>query len=100
MQIGPEDGTTNVLDHLYQMMVIAPIDSQENEAKNITEKDRNQRTQGIQIGAVWRPHFKHHDSNDDSKHTNAECLHSSLSHLNSQLTSAFREYSGCCPGPA
>ena len=41
MQVGPEDASIHVLDHLEQVMVIVPVDAQIDEAEGIAQKDRD-----------------------------------------------------------
>src|SRR4030095_2026088 len=61
-------------------MVIVPVDPNEDEAQNITEKYRNQRTKIRDVVAVRYSYFKHHDGDYDRNNAIAESFQSSFVH--------------------
>src|SRR5437773_9705470 len=85
MKVRPQDPPVDMLDHLQQVMMIAPVDADENKAKQVAEKNGAHWTQRIPTGVMWHPQFQHHDGNDDRNHTIAECFHSTFAHFSSFL---------------
>src|SRR2546430_10698968 len=55
MKIGPHDSAADLAADVEEMMMIVPINPEINEAEQISEKDRQQRPQRVDIGTV--PHF-------------------------------------------
>jgi hypothetical protein len=65
MQICPQSRAANVPGCLKQMMVIVPVDTDVNEAQNITQEHRNQWPQSREPGVMRRLHVEHHDRDED-----------------------------------
>src|SRR5258706_14531240 len=91
MQIGPQDPTIDALDHLEKMIVIAPIDADEDKTKHLTKEHRSDRDQGSPTGIVRNFEFEHHDGDDDRDHPITESFHAASAHSGSILCSQ-REY--------
>src|SRR5260370_35275640 len=62
------------------MMMIAPVDSQEDKTQEITEENGNHWAQGCHVSSTWRAHLQHHHCNDDGNYTITERFHSGRGH--------------------
>jgi hypothetical protein len=60
--------------------MIVPVNAQKDEAEEVTQKDRDERTQRLQRGIIRGPQIEHHDGDDDRQDAVAESLQSSLAH--------------------
>jgi hypothetical protein len=65
---------------LQEMMVIAPIDAEENKTQNITQEHRRKRQKDAYIGALRYSQFEHHNSDNDGDNPIAECFHAPFGH--------------------
>src|SRR5579871_2961989 len=66
---------------MQHMMMVVPVDTDINEAEDITEKDRQQRPQRFHSAAIRHLHLQHHNRDDDRNYAVAEGLQSALAHL-------------------
>src|SRR5262245_4075551 len=80
MQVAPQNATGHVPAGVEQMMVVVPVDADVHETQHVTEKDREQRAERVELAPMRRPHFEHHDGDDDGDHAVAEGLEPGLSH--------------------
>ena len=80
MQVGPQYPAAYMLGDVQHVVMIVPVNAEIDEAQHITEKNRQQRTQGGQINTVRHFHFQHHDGDDDGEHAIAERLHAVFAH--------------------
>src|SRR5262250_1816936 len=80
MQIRPQDTTRNMPGRLQEVMMVVPVDTDVNEAQDITEENRKEWLQGRKTGSSWRLHFQHHDGDDDGEYPVAKSLHATLGH--------------------
>ena len=78
--------------NLQQMMVIAPVNSDENKTEHIAQEYWNEWSQRVQSRPLWRPHFQHHDGDDDGYHTITKCFQTSFIHLLQTDTDEFPRY--------
>src|SRR5690349_7367916 len=90
MQVGPEHSTIDVLNHLQQMMMVAPIDADKNEAEDVAKKHRGQRPQRRKAGAERHTQLEHHDRDDDCDHAVTECFEAVASHDLANLNTVDR----------
>src|SRR5262249_37750956 len=81
VEVRPERTRIDHPDRLEQMMMVAPIDSEEDEAQGVTHKFRHERAEPRQRGALWNLQPKDHDGDEDGDDTIAERFHSSLGHV-------------------
>jgi hypothetical protein len=70
-----------MLYYLQQVMMIAPIDADEDEAKCVAEKYWGQRDQRSPSGVMRDFELQHHNRDDDGDHSIAESFQTVLSHL-------------------
>jgi hypothetical protein len=66
---------------MRHVMVVVPADSDINETQNVTEKDRQNRSQRLHGVAMRYFQLKHHDRDDDRDHSVAECFQSPFGHV-------------------
>src|SRR5687767_7715998 len=78
MQIRPKCTTIDVLNSMKQMMMIVPVNAEEDEAQCVGQKCRQQRNKRRHIGAVRYLQIQHHDGNDYGDHAIAKCFQSTL----------------------
>src|SRR5208283_4471520 len=81
MEIGPQNPAVNLLYRLQQMMVVAPVDSEEDEAEKVTQESGEQVPQFIEIGPPRNHEAQNHDGDNDGKDVVAEGFHAGLAHL-------------------
>src|SRR5262245_17230889 len=62
------------------MMMVVPVDRDQDKTQHVTAKNWQQGREICQLRSVWRPHFEHHDGDDDGDDAVAECLEPGLSH--------------------
>src|SRR5580765_5933825 len=65
---------------MKQMMVIAPIDLDEDKTQHVAEEDREKRAQRSPARVLGRFEFQHHDGDDDGQHAVAECFEPAFTH--------------------
>ncbi len=58
----------HVRDRVEHVMVIAPVDAEEDETQHVAQEDRQQRTQDIHVGSGGRMQFQHHNGDDNGDH--------------------------------
>jgi hypothetical protein len=57
---------------MQQVMMVVPVNSYVNEAKNVAQKNRKQFAQGFEIITMWHLQFQDHDGNYDGDHAIAK----------------------------
>src|SRR5947209_1132970 len=76
MQVRPHRATIDSFAGAKHMMVIIPVNTDEDEAQRV-DRDRRQRLEHrAQIASVRRTQFQYHDRDDDGQHAVAECFES------------------------
>src|SRR6266550_1979042 len=81
MQVRPQHSPVNVLDHLQQVMMVAPVDAEKDKAKYVTEKHGSDRRQRLPGGVMRHLQFQNHDGDDDRNHPITECFQPAFTHL-------------------
>ena len=81
MQIRPQYFPVNALDRLQQVMMIAPVDTDEDKAQHIGEKHWRNRREGRPTGVMRHFQFQDHDGDDDRNHPIAERFKPAFSHF-------------------
>lgn len=81
MQVRPQDATVDMLNGLQQVMVVAPINADEDKAHGIAKKHRQQWAQRRQVSIVRWAQFEHHDRDDNRDHAVTECFHAIAGHV-------------------
>src|SRR5260370_37395730 len=77
-----------MFDGLQQVVMIAPVDADEDKAKRVAEKYGSDRDQRLPGSLVRNFEFQHHDRDDDRDHSVAECFQPALTHFS--VISSFR----------
>jgi hypothetical protein len=80
VQVRPERRAGDRAARVEHVMMIVPVDADEDEAQDVAEEDRQQRPQFVQAVAMRHPELQHHDRDDDRDHTIAERFQPSLAH--------------------
>ena len=80
MQIRPQHAAIDVFDDLKEMMVVAPINSHEDEAEDVAEENRSDRAEHCQTVPQRHAQLEHHDRDDDRDHTIAKGFQSGAGH--------------------
>src|SRR5256714_14367545 len=83
MQIRPQHAAIDVFDHLKEMMVVAPIDSYEDETEDIAEENRSDGAEHRQTVPQRHAQLEHHNGDDDRDHTIAKGFQSGAGHRGS-----------------
>src|SRR5439155_14206143 len=86
MSVRPEHPAIDVVHRLKQMMVVMPVDPDEDETQHIAESRWNQRLQGRPCCIVRRSQLEHHDGYDDGDDSVTECFEACLAHRQSSMT--------------
>ena len=81
VRIGPQDPAGGATGRVQQMVVIVPVDPQEDEALQVAEELRNERDDHLQFGRIRGLQLQHHDGNDDGDDAIAECFQSGFGHI-------------------
>ena len=83
MQVGPQDAAADFLRGLQHVVMIVPVDADEDEAQDVAEEYRDQGLQGGEIMPLRHFHLQHHDGDDDGDHAVTEGFEASLVHFSS-----------------
>ncbi len=76
----PECGAADAIGDLQQVMVVVPVEGDEDEAEQIDRKLRDQRPKVVQAAAVRWVQVEHHDRDRDRDHCIAERLEAAAAH--------------------
>ena len=88
VQIGPHRAARDPLRGVQQVMMIVPIDPQENEAQDVRVEGRQQRPEAVPVWRFRGLQFQHHDRDDHGDHAIAEGLEPSLCHAAPRMARA------------
>ena len=80
VQVGPEDLPVHAGSGLEQVVVVVPIDAEEDVAQHVGEKEGQDRPQRRQVAAVRRLKVEHHDGDEDGDHAVAERFEAAFGH--------------------
>jgi hypothetical protein len=72
MKIRPQNSRRNAFDRMKHVVVIIPIDSEINEAENVTQEYGDERPERFESLTVRNLQFEDHYRYDDRKNTIAE----------------------------
>src|SRR5262245_24791456 len=81
MQVRPEDTSAYMLDRLEEMMMIVPVDAENDETQNVTEEDRRDWSQRREVRPDWYAQLEHHDRDDYRDHAITEGFQAIAGHL-------------------
>src|SRR5215475_12492169 len=65
MQVGPEDLAIDPLSGVEQMMMVVPVNAEKNEAEDVSQEYRDERTKRLPVTAVGNPQLQDHDGDED-----------------------------------
>ena len=74
MRVRPQNRPVHLLNRMQQVMVVIPINTDQDKTQHIAYKHRQQRRQRFQALAMRHFHFQHHDGDDDRNHAIAKCF--------------------------
>ena len=80
MQVRPQDPGVDHLGRLEQVVVVVPVGSEQDEAQQVAQEGRDQRTQALDGDRGRRPQLQDHDRDDDGDDAVAERLEPALAH--------------------
>src|SRR5947199_10791898 len=80
MGVGPQHRPADAVDGVEQMVVVVPVDRDENEAQKVDRELRAERPEiGQSVSGGWSQ-VEHHDRDHDSDHAIAERLKAAAAH--------------------
>jgi hypothetical protein len=80
VEVRPQDLAVDPVAGVEHVMVVVPVDAQEEEAQHVAQEDREQRPEREEVRAVRHLQLQDHDRDQDGDHPVAERLHASLGH--------------------
>jgi len=80
MQVRPENEPVDPRHRMQKVMVVVPINAHIDEAQDVGQKARRNGRERRQVAAVRHMKLQHHDGDDDSDNTIAECGEAIFSH--------------------
>ncbi len=80
MEVGPKRRAIDAFGGVKQVMMIVPVDGDEDEAENVAEEDRSDGAKRGQRGALRWLHLEDHDSDDDGEDAVAEGFEAVFGH--------------------
>ena len=80
MQVGPEDGAVDALGRLEHVVMVVPVDAEEDEAQDVGQKHRQQWTERLAVGAVRHLQLQHHDRDQYGEYAVAERFEPAFAH--------------------
>src|SRR5262245_4681998 len=75
VQVRPQHTAIHVANGVHQVMWVAPVDAEHDEAHHVAADLGQHRTQNREVAAVRHPELQHHDGDDDGDHAVAERFH-------------------------
>src|SRR3954468_23404278 len=78
MQVRPENRARDAVRRVNQVMVIRPVDPNDDEAEDVRDEDRNDRLQRVPVRTLWNAQLEHHDRDQNRDHAVAERLEARL----------------------
>src|SRR5690348_3220834 len=81
MHVCPQDTSCDFLHQVHQVMMIVPIDADENKAQNIGREHWPERMKVVPTIALGHLHFQNHNGENDGDHAIAESFESVLVHV-------------------
>lgn len=86
MEVCPKHTTINMFYRLKQVMMVAPVDSEEDKTESIAEEDRQQGSERSEVRPCRRPKFQNHDGDDDGDDTITERFRAAFGHRGFRFT--------------
>jgi hypothetical protein len=80
MQVGPQHGAVDLLGRVQHVMMVVPVDAEEDVAEDVGEEHRHERARRFPPAVVRHLQLQHHNRDDDGEHAVAECFQSMLAH--------------------
>src|SRR6266478_813762 len=80
MQVRPQYPTGDPVSEIEHVMMIVPVDGDDDEAEYVGEKYRQESRQRGQVGAVRDLKLQHHDRDEDRDHSIAERAQPFIAH--------------------
>src|SRR6266699_4562490 len=80
MQVRPQYPTGDPVGEIEHVMMIVPVDGDDDEAEYVGEKYRQESRQRGQVGAVGHLKLQHHDRDEDRDHSIAERAQPFIAH--------------------
>ena len=90
MDVRPENSPVDVPRGVQQVVVIVPVDRDEDEREDVAEGRGDERPKGLERLAVRRAELEDEDRDDDGDHAIGERFESTLGHDLADATSAGR----------
>ena len=81
MQVRPQDRAVDPVDHVQHVVMVVPVDADEDEAHQVGQKHGHQRLQRVPPGSVRHFQLEDHDRDDDRDHAVAECFKARFAHI-------------------
>ena len=80
MRVRPEDPTVDAVDHLHEVVVIVPVDRNEDEAEEVDGELWHERPQVVQAAAGGWTEAEDHDRDDHGDNAVAERFETARAH--------------------
>src|SRR5258706_3876110 len=80
MQVRPQYPTRHPVGEIEHVMMIVPVDGEDDEAEYVGEKYRKESRQRRQVGAMRHLKLQHHDRDQDRDHSMTERAQSLIAH--------------------
>jgi len=80
VQVRPQHSAVDAIRGVQHVVMVVPVDADEDEAEHVGEKDRHERSEGAPARLVRDVEFEHHDRDDDGDYPIAERFETSLCH--------------------
>src|ERR1041385_603696 len=81
MQVRPENSGGHAVGGMNQMVMVGPVDAQDDEAEDIGDEDGHDWQHGIPVGSLWNAQLQHHDGDENGDDAVAERFETRLVQL-------------------
>src|SRR6266704_210140 len=72
MEIRPEDSTSYLISEIEHVVMVIPVDRNDDKAQNVGEEYWQERTERVETDDMRNAQLEHHDRNQDRDHAVAE----------------------------